>query len=405
MENLIENFSRYNATPGQGVTRPSYSGEFRGVNHAVMEIMRGLGMQVSMDRVGNLVGRLEGSVPDLPALCIGSHLDTVRNGGKYDGAAGIVSGLEVVRLLRESTLELKHPLQVMAFIEEEGTALQCGLLGSRWFNGEAREEDLVPLKYDNTSNGLDVIEGFRNSFPEIPPVDMDRAGKICAFFEVHIEQGPVLETKGCKLGVVSAIAGTSTIEVAVSGRADHAGSTPMDLRCDAFEVAAQAAVEMYRYARSFPHAVATVGRLEIPNGSSNRVPDRTWFTMDLRSSDGETMDRLIPHAKEVLKELADRNGTSIEIFTSHFVPPVQLDPELRKILMEKALNFTDRVIDIGSGAGHDSMMMARYFPTAMLFVPSRGGRSHCSEEFSETGDIALAVDVLLETILEIDGQN
>ncbi len=404
IDELLNELSRHNSTPGQGITRPSFSSEFRDVNRTVMEIMKGLGMQVYMDRVGNLVGRMEGLTPDLPAVCIGSHLDTVRNGGKYDGAAGVIAGLEVVRLLKEQNMELHHPIQIMAFVEEEGTALQSGFLGSRWFNGEASEDDLIPLKYENVRNAREMVEEFRHSFSDIPFPDADWARNIRAFFEVHIEQGPVLESKGCRLGVVSAIAGTSTIEVSVEGRADHAGSTPMNLRSDAFEVAAHAAVEMYRYARSLPHTVATVGRLEIPNGSSNKVPDRTWFTMDLRSSDRETMDKLIPHAKEVLKEISDRNGTRVNISTSHFVPPIELDPELRKILEKTAQSFTDRVIHISSGAGHDSMIMAKYFPTAMLFVPSRGGRSHCPEEFSESADLALAVDVLLGTIIAVDGQ-
>ena len=404
IDELLNELARHNSTPGQGITRPSYSSEFRDVNRTVIDIMKSLGMQVYMDRVGNLVGRMEGLSPDLPAVCIGSHLDTVRNGGKYDGAAGVIAGLEVVRLLKEQKMEQNHPIQIMAFVEEEGTALQSGFLGSRWFNGEAGEDDLVPLKYENVRSAREVVEEYRQSFSDVPPLDVHRARNIRAFFEVHIEQGPVLESKGCKLGVVSAIAGTSTIEVSVEGRADHAGSTPMNLRSDAFEVAAHAAVEMYRYARSFPHTVATVGRLEIPNGSSNKVPDRTWFTMDLRSSDRETMDKLIPHAKEILKEIADRNGTRVNISTSHFVPPIELDPELRKILEKTAQGVTDRVIHISSGAGHDSMVMAKYFPTAMLFVPSRGGRSHCPEEFSDAADLSLAVDVLLGTILAVDGQ-
>jgi acetylornithine deacetylase/succinyl-diaminopimelate desuccinylase-like protein len=159
---------------------------------------------------------------------------------------------------------------------------------------------------------------------------------------------------------------------------------------------------MYRYARSFPHAVATVGRIEIPNGSSNRVPDRTWFTLDLRSADAETMDGLIPHAKEVLLKMAEQNGSSVEVSISHFVPPIELDPELRNILNEKAHVLSDRVMGINSGAAHDSLVMAKYYPTAMLFVPSRGGRSHCPEESSRAEDLALAVDVLADALAEMD---
>jgi allantoate deiminase len=402
VRDLIENLSLHNSTPGDGITRPSFSREFVDVNKQVIEIMKGLGMDVYMDQVGNLTGRLEGSDPSLPALCVGSHLDTVRNGGKYDGAAGIVCGLELVRLLRGRGVVLKHPIQVMAFVEEEGTALQSGLLGSRWFNGEAAKEDLLGLQFENNRSAVKVIEEFRNSFPEVPECKDGRIKNIRAFFEVHIEQGPVLETEGMDLGIVNAIAGTSTIEVSVKGRADHAGSTPMDLRTDAFEVAAHAAVEMYRYARSFPHAVATVGRIEIPNGSSNRVPDRTWFTLDLRSADAETMDGLIPHAKEVLLKMAEQNGSSVEVSISHFVPPIELDPELRNILNEKAHVLSDRVMEINSGAAHDSLVMAKYSPTAMLFVPSRGGRSHCPEESSRAEDLALAVDVLADALAEMD---
>ncbi len=404
IDQLLNDLARHNSSPGKGITRPCYSTEYKDVCQTVIRIMKELDMKVYMDDVGNIIARKEGRNPELPAVCVGSHLDTVRNGGKFDGAGGVVSGLEVVKILNANDVKLNHPIQIFCFVEEEGTALQSGLLGSRWFNGEAVESDLLPLKYENKANALEVIRQFRSDFSEVP--SFNEIGhdprKIRCFFEVHIEQGPVLETKGARLGVVSAIAGTSTIEVSVSGRADHAGSTPMDLRSDAFEVAAHAAVEMYRYARSFPHAVATVGRLEIPNGSSNRVPDSTWFTLDLRSADRAVMDKLIPHAKGILDELTEKNGTRVEVSTSHFVPPIELNPGLRKILMEKALSLSDRVMDISSGAAHDSLVMAKYFPTAMLFVPSKGGRSHCPEEFSEAGDFALAVDVLVETILELD---
>lgn len=404
IEKLLDGFSRHNSTPGKGITRPCYSPEYKSVCEAVVEIMKELDMSVFMDEVGNIIGRKEGTNPGLPALCIGSHLDTVRNGGKFDGAGGVVSGLEVVRVLNENNVELEHPIQIFCFVEEEGTALQSGLLGSRWFNGEANDSDLLLLKYENKANAQEIIREFRTHFDHIPSYgDLEHdIRNIRCFFEVHIEQGPVLETKNYQLGVVSAIAGTSTIEVSVSGRADHAGSTPMDLRSDAFEVAAQTAVEMYGYARSFPHAVATVGRSEIPNGSSNRVPDRTWFTMDLRSADSETMDKLIPHAKETLAKFASKNGTEVKVSTSHFVPPIELDSQLRSIMMEKAKGFTRNVMEISSGAAHDSLVMAKYYPTAMLFVPSKGGRSHCPEECSEARDFAFAVNVLVDTILEID---
>jgi len=403
IDKLLKKLALHNITPGKGLTRPSYSSEYMGVCRELIEMMKELGMKVCMDEIGNIVGRKEGKRPELPAVCIGSHMDSVRNGGIYDGPGGVVAGLEAVRLIMENNIEHDHSLHVMSFVEEEGTGLQSGLLGSRWFNGEACWEDIEKLKYENSENAVDAVRRFRNEFPDIPffdEVSFDPEN-IRAFMEVHIEQGPVLENNEIRLGVVSAIAGTSTIEVSVSGRPDHAGSTPMDMRSDAFEVAAHTAVEMYRYARSFPHAVATVGRLEVPGGSSNRVPDRTWFTIDLRSADPEVMDSLIPHAKETLEQLSSRSGTSVSVSTSHFVPPIELDKELRHILLKHARKLTD-AMEINSGAAHDSLVMAKHYPVAMLFVPCTGGRSHCPEESADPGDFALSVDVMVQTFLEID---
>ena len=406
IDRILSDLAQYNSTPGMGITRPSYSKEYREVCHALIRMMSDLGMHPFMDEIGNVLGRKEGKGWGRPAISMGSHLDTVRNGGKFDGAAGIACALELLTVLKENHIQLDHPLQLFCFQEEEGTALQAGLLGSRWFNGEAVEKDLSILKYENKLDALQVIREFRRDFPEIPSfasMGSDPRDIRC-FLEVHIEQGPVLESKGVHVGVVSAIAGSSTIEVTVSGRSDHAGSTPMDLRSDTFEVAARAAVEMYEYARSFPSTVATVGRIEIPGGSSNRIPGKTWFTMDLRSSDREIMDTLIPHAVQTLERVAAENGTHVEFSTSHFVPPVGLDPELGRILLDKTAEITGNTMELNSGAAHDSLVMAKYFPTAMLFVPSRGGRSHCPEEYSDVADLALAVDVLTRTVLELDRQ-
>ena len=406
IDRILDEFAGYNSTPGEGITRPSYSSEYRGVCHALVRMMRDLGMDPYMNEIGDLLGRKEGRESGKPAISMGSHLDTVRNGGRFDGTAGIACALELLTLLRENHIQLDHPLQLFCFQEEEGTALQGGLLGSRWFTGEASEKDVSILKYENTVDALQVIRDFRRDFPEIPSFDSMGSDPrdIRCFLEVHIEQGPVLEKRGLHVGVVSAIAGSSTIEVTVSGRPDHAGSTPMDLRADSFEVLARTAVEMYEYARSFPSTVATVGRVEIPGGSSNRVPGSTWFTLDLRSSDREIMDTLIPHAVQTLERVAAENGTHVEFSTSHFVPPVELDRELRRILLDKTAEVTGSAMELNSGAAHDSLVLAKYFPTAMLFVPSRGGRSHCPEEYSDVADLALAVDVMTQAVLELDQQ-
>jgi len=402
-EKLLEKLAEYNSSPGQGLTRGSYSKEYKEAVQALVEIMEDLDLKVSMDEIGNIAGRREGRSPDLPAVCVGSHLDSVRNGGIYDGPGGVVTGLEVARIIKEEGIANDHPFQVMCFVEEEGTSLQSGLLGSSWFTGEVSEDQVYGLKYENSRSAKEVVEAFRNEFANIPLFGESGSNpsNIGAFFEVHIEQGPVLEKNDMKLGIVTSIAGTSTIEVTVKGRADHAGSTPMDLRADPFQVVARTSDRMFSYARNIPRTVATVGKLEIPGGSSNRIPERVWFTMDLRSADPEVMDSLIPEAERILKEERALNGTEARVVTCHFVSPVALDPKLGNILRVHASDIT-RTMDITSGAAHDTLVMARHYPSAMLFVPCEGGRSHCPEEKADPEDFALAAEVLYRSFLEMD---
>lgn len=401
IDKLLKKFSGYNSTPKTGLTRVSYSEAYRNAVHELVEIMENLELKVCMDELGNIAGRREGRDPDLPAICVGSHLDSVRNGGIYDGPGGIVTGLELARILRDEDIENEHPFQVMSFVDEEGAALKSGLLGSRWFTEEISWKEVEPLGYVSSGDARKVIGEFRSYFSSLPY--FAEAGydpkNIGAFLEVHIEQGPVLESKGVHLGVVSSIAGTSKIEVTVNGRADHAGSTPMDFRADPFQVVARVADRMFSYARRFPQTVATVGQLEIPGGSFNRVPEKVWFTMDLRSADPHVMDSMIPEVEKILNEETGLNGTEAKMHTCHYVSPVALDPDLGNILRKHAADVTD-TMDITSGAAHDTLVMARHYPSAMLFVPCEGGRSHCPEEKADPHDFALAAEVLYRSFFE-----
>lgn len=386
------------AAVGPGVTRPAFSPQMRQAQDWLLGRMTSAGMTARLDGVGNVIGRI--GPADAPAVVIGSHIDTVPCGGRLDGALGVVAGLEVARVLRDLGTPLHKAVEVIAFCDEEGAWLS--LLGSRAMAGDLSREEIVaacgrdgtPLETALAGAGLSVDSVLGAARPP---------EELCAFLELHIEQGPVLDTAGQSLGAVTGIAGLLSGELTFNGRAAHAGTTPMALRQDAFRVAAEAmAVAFEAVERDFPEeARLTFGTVQATPGATNVVPSRVVLGYDIRALDAGMISRLRDRVAEVAARICERSGVTVRDRELCYDPPAPMDDALRARLERACSQLGHPARRMPSGAGHDAQAMAGVCPAAMLFVPSRGGVSHHPDEATAEADIALGVEVLARVTMEL----
>ncbi|GAC1350248.1 MAG: allantoate deiminase [Ktedonobacteraceae bacterium] len=381
-----------------GIVRPVYSAAWMQAREQLAEWMLAAGLDVREDSVGNLFGRLRG-VDESRTILTGSHLDTVSLGGKFDGALGILAGLVAVRSLREQAGQPRRSLEVVALCEEEGSRFQARYWGTRGMLGLIQADELVRLRDDQ---GMTIAEAMRAAglsperYRESVRRDLD------AFVELHIEQGRVLFDERVDLGIVQAIAGLQHRWIVVKGRADHAGTTPMDLRRDALQGAAQMAVEITRLVEQEGRpAVVTLGKWEVKPGAVNVVPDEVSFSIDLRHPEEETKQRLATAIQVRCEAIAQERGLVVSSEISSDSPPSSMDLALQSVLIQVAETCGASWKAMPSGAGHDNQEMARHLPTAMLFVPSVEGRSHSVAEYTIPRDAALGATVLATALYQL----
>ncbi len=355
------------------------------------EWMRAAGLEVREDAVGNLFGRLRGQ-DDSRTILTGSHLDTVPLGGKYDGALGILAGLVALRALRDQAGQPRRSLEVVALCEEEGSRFPAHYWGTRAILGLIEAGELERLRDDQ---GLSIAQAMRAAglsperYREAIRHDLD------AFLELHIEQGRILFEERIDIGIVQAIVGLHQRSIRVTGRADHAGTTPMDLRRDALQGAAQMADEIARLVEQEGRpAVVTLGKWEVRPGAVNVVPEVVQFSLDLRHPDEATKQRLASATWSRCQAIARERGLALagEILSDSL--PSEMNPALQSALIQAAETCGANWKAMPSGAGHDSQEMARRLPTAMLFVPSIEGRSHSPAEYTTPADAARGATVL-----------
>lgn len=358
-------------------------------------------MQVRIDAAGNVRGVLPAAEPDAPRLLIGSHLDTVANAGAFDGVLGVLLAVALVEEVAADNLPFD--LEVIGFSEEEGVRFAKPFLGSLALVGELDAETLARTD----ANGLTVADAIRNfglDPAELPSAALDESA--FAYLEFHIEQGPVLESEGLALGVVDSIAGQTRMQVAFTGHANHAGTTPMGpLRHDALVAAAEWIVEVERYASAIPGLVATVGRIDVPSAAANVIPGACIATLDVRHAQDSVRTAAVQHYFDYAKRAGAARGVAVADATSLDQSAVPMDPVLTSLFMEAATRTTGhptRVIT--SGAGHDAMIVAHRLPAAMLFLRSPGGLSHHPDEAVVPADVeaALAAGVEFLRILRDD---
>lgn len=400
MERIGE-LARFNATPGQGVTRFSYSPQDAQARAYLMGCFDELGLTVRVDPMGNIRARYAGEDPALPPVWIGSHIDSVRHGGPYDGVVGVVGALEAVTVLRENGVRPRRSVEVVIFPEEEGSNFGTTMVGSKCLAGKLDLAGLEQLRTEDGRTCVQVAEDFGLRPREVEQCRL-APGEVDSMVELHIEQGIVLDRKGLRLGVVGAIAGMVTLRVTVSGESNHAGATPMDMRLDPLVAAAGLISRMQEIAahECLPDTVATVGEITCSPNMPNVIPGQVSFTVDIRDIRDEGIDRALELLNQALDE-ARVQGFEIAVETIGRNPPVTMTERVVSAVREAVRESGAPYLDMNSGAVHDTSLMALMTDVGMIFIPSVDGKSHNPQEYTAPEDIALGCQVLLETVLKL----
>jgi allantoate deiminase len=388
----LDALARFSDDP-DSLTRLYLSSSHRRAADALAGWMHEAGLDVRLDAVGTLIGRYEGTTAGAPALLVGSHIDTVRQAGKYDGALGVLAALTAVEVLSKAGERLPFAIEVIAFGDEEGVRFALTLRGSRALAGTL---DAATLD-ERDADGISVREALRTFGAEpdrLAAAAIPRSSAL-AFIEVHIEQGPVLERMSQPIGVVTAINGARRLSIIVQGTAGHAGTSPMAMRRDSLAAAAEMILAVERCATQTRDVVATVGVIEARPGAANVVPGETRFTIDARAPNDAARDAAVEQIETAIEGIAARRGLAVRITETHSAPATACDPRLITSLDEAARAVGYAPVHLPSGAGHDAMAMAALCPVAMLFVRCAGGISHHPSEAISLKDADAAMRVLL----------
>lgn len=389
--------ARFGGTSDGGIARLTLSEEDRQVRDWFAETCHDLGLSVTVDEVGNMFALRPGRRADLPAIAMGSHLDTQPTGGKFDGVLGVLAALEVVRTLNEAQYLTEAPLMVVNWTNEEGSRFSPAMLGSGCYAGvydraycDARQ-DVAGARF---GTALEQI-GYRGAAP---------AGSVRfgALFELHIEQGPVLEARGADIGVVQGVQGMRWFDLELTGVAAHTGSTPMGMRRNALLGMARVIEGIDRIAKAHPEGVGTIGFLEISPNSHNVIAGQVRATIDLRHARDEVLDQMEAQVSVLVETVAAELGLGAVLQPISRVPAVVFDPSLIASVRAAAAAFDLSTCDVISGAGHDAAHIAAVAPTTMIFVPSRQGLSHNPAEYTAPDACARGAQVLLGAVLDHD---
>jgi len=398
LEESMEALGRVGATAKGGLNRVALTDDDRRGRDLLVEWMRQAGLSVTVDQMGNIFGQCAGS-GGLPPVMMGSHADSVPTGGKYDGQLGVLCALEAIRTLNDEKAATRHPVAMAIFTNEEGARFQPAMIGSGVMAGKIPLEDAYNARDRDGVRLGDELEriGYLGSEPCVPR-------PLRAYLELHIEQGPILEEQHLSVGVVEGIVAISWSRLTLTGVQDHAGPTPMRIRHDALVAAA----EIVRGVREIPRKiggdmVSTVGRLDVTPNIPNAIPGRVSLSVDLRAPDEHHVTRAMGFLDRLVKDAARLEGVTYELDHYWRMPRTHFDVEVVDTIEEAAKGLGYGYRRILSGAGHDAQYMAAICPTGMIFVPSRGGRSHCEEEFTPMDDVEKGANTLLLAASKLAG--
>ncbi len=397
----LEYLKQFTSTPGNGCTRLPFTKEARGAVDFLKELMAEAGLEVKEDVAGNVFGTLKGTDPTLPCVMMGSHFDSVINGGDFDGIAGVIAAIEVARQLKDEGFTPIRDFVAAGFMDEEGMRFGTGYFGSGAMLGH---RDVEYCKHYKDVDNISIYDAMKSY--GLDPERIEEAkwpeGSIGRFLELHIEQGPVLDTEGTELGLVNGIVGIQRYMVSVHGRADHAGTTPMDMRLDAVDAATKVISKIPDWAREKADGtVATTGLIKVTPGGMNIVAEQVDFTVDIRSMNNDNITDIANRIRAALDREVKAMGGSYDIDTKLVITPVFLSEEMLGIMEESCKSRGYSYRKLPSGAGHDALEIGQSIPTVMLFVPSKDGRSHCPVEFTKYSDFAKASVVMTDLAKEV----
>ena len=387
----------------EGMQRVAFSAFDVAGRDYVMDMMRRAGMTVRIDAAGNIIGRVEGSGPSLPAIVMGSHTDTVPAGGQYDGALGVIAAIEVVQALAEAGQSTRHPLEVMVFTNEEGTGFHRWLLGSRAVAGLWEAEDFAAVHDDGATlaSRLPDIGGNISHIAEA----RRRPDELACYLELHIEQGPTMHRGGYPIGIVTGITGRSVYHVDIVGEANHAGTTPMALRRDAMSAAAQIALKVRSIAGVMEVCrVGTVGSMDVHPNAGNVIPGRVQMGVEFRDERMESLAAAEVELRRTAEEVGHTEQVGITVTAQRNTPSVPISGNMQQLVTDAADTAGLAHITMPSGAGHDAQAIASITPAAMIFVPSVDGVSHAPAEYSTPQDCANGAQVLLNALMLADSR-
>lgn len=398
IEKDIEEINKFNSTPNLGTTRSTFTKEYIGAIRYIIKELEQIGADIQTMKGGNLRARFHGSEKNAPSVMIGSHVDSVFQGGMYDGVVGTVAALEVVRIISENNIPHKNPIDFVVFAEEDGSRFSSVLLGSRIWSGKVKDED---LKMITDKDGTSYLDAMKKSGLTPNDEKLLDGTKIKAMIEPHIEQSLVLESKGIPIGIVEVIAGIKQLEVTIEGISNHAGATPMNLRNDALCGAAEIILNAERIASENGTSVATVGLVETLPGKTNIIPGKIKMTLDIRDKNDVVLNEIADKIIKSIETACNSRKLKYNIKHASYTKPVLLSKKIAKIIEIAAKNQGIETLRMVSGAVHDSSIVAELTDVGMIFVPSKNGRSHCPEEYTDIKDIEMAANILLESVIEL----
>ncbi|NJL01478.1 MAG: Zn-dependent hydrolase [Spirulinaceae cyanobacterium SM2_1_0] len=391
----LSDLAQIGGLPDGGVCRLAFSPADCQARALVQRWFAAAGLQTRIDAAGNLIGRYPGRNEAAPCFATGSHIDTVPAGGRYDGAYGLLAGLEVARVLQEQQIYLTRPYEVIVFADEESSMIGSKGMAGRTVNDSA---------YYQRPDGTDIQTCLRRVGGDWDRLYQARRapGEIAAFVELHVEQGPILESMHCQIGVVEGIVGQRRYAIAVEGSANHAGTTPMYLRRDALVAAAEVVLAVNQIGNTPGQQVATVGQLQVTPNAANVIPGQVEMSLDIRDLSGRHIDSLVEQLRHQLEEIAVKTDTRIRLHQRLHTEPALAAPHIQQAIAQVCEAQQLRYTHLPSRASHDAQELANITAMGMIFVPSAGGLSHAEQEYTSPEDCVRGANVLLQTLLQLD---